>query len=161
LHRALEVVARAVDRCDKSAMPRRVSAREAHGLIENEGYRLLDVRSVAEFEAGHPAGALNLPWMHVDARGRALNPDFVATFERIFPDKAAKLVLSCQSGNRSMQALVALEARGYTHLVDQRAGWGGVRDAFGQLTEKGWPQEGLPTDVGAGGDRSWEHLRTR
>jgi hypothetical protein len=60
-----------------------------------------------------------------------------------------------------MQALVALEARGYTHLVDQRAGWGGVRDAFGQLTEKGWPQEGLPTDVGAGGDRSWEHLRTR
>lgn len=128
--------------------------------METEGYRLLDVRSVAEFEAGHPAGALNLPWMHIDTHGRALNPDFVATFERVFPAKAAKVVLSCQSGNRSMQALVALEARGYTALVDQRAGWGGVRDPFGQLTEKGWLQEGLPTDVGAGGEHSWESLRS-
>lgn len=129
--------------------------------MENEGHRLLDVRSVAEFEAGHPAGALNVPWMHLDSAGRALNPDFVAVFERLFPDRAARVVLSCQSGNRSMQALMALEARGYTQLVDQRAGWGGVRDAFGQLTEKGWAAEGLPSELGAGGERSWASLRTR
>lgn len=142
-------------------MPRRVSAREAADLVANEGYQQLDVRSVAEFEAGHPAGAFNVPWMHLDARGRAPNDEFVAIVERTFPDRAAKLVLTCQSGNRSMQALSALEARGYTHLVDQRAGWGGIRDPFGQLTEKGWPAEGLPTETGAGGERSYESLRAR
>jgi rhodanese-related sulfurtransferase len=142
-------------------MPRRVSAREAADLLDLEGYQQLDVRSVAEFEAGHPAGAFNVPWMHLDARGRALNEDFVPVVERAFPDKATKLVLTCQSGNRSLQALTALEARGYTHLVDQRAGWGGLRDPFGQLTEKGWPAEGLPTETGAGGERSYESLRAR
>jgi rhodanese-related sulfurtransferase len=142
-------------------MPRRVSAREAADLLAHEGFVLLDVRSVPEFEAGHPADAFNIPWMHIDARGRAPNDEFVAVVERVFPDKASKLVLSCQSGNRSMQALVALEARGYTHLVDARAGWGGVRDPFGQLTEKGWPAEGLPTETGAGGERSYESLRKR
>jgi rhodanese-related sulfurtransferase len=142
-------------------MPRRISAREAHELIQSEGYRLVDVRSVAEFEAGHPAGALNLPWMHLDARGRSLNQDFVAVFERLFPEKDAKVVLACQSGNRSLHALTALEARGYRGLADQRAGWGGARNAFGQLAEHGWLQEGLPTDTGSGGGRSWETLRVR
>lgn len=142
-------------------MTRRVSAREAFELVQEQGYALLDVRSVPEFEAGHPAGALNVPWMHIDARGRALNPEFVEIFERHFPDKGAKVVLACQGGNRSMQAIGALAARGYTELVDQRAGWGGVRDAFGQLTDKGWQAEGLPTDTGAGAERSYESLSRR
>lgn len=142
-------------------MPRRVSAREAFDLLEKEGYQQLDVRSVPEFEAGHPAGALNVPWMHVDARGRALNDEFVAVVERLFPDRSSKLVLSCLGGNRSMQALATLEARGYTHLVDQRAGWGGARDPFGRVTEPGWPAAGLPTETGAGGERSYDALRRR
>lgn len=121
---------------------------------------LVDVRSVAEFEAGHPEGALCIPWMHIDASGRLPNPDFLATFERRFA-RDAKVVLACQSGNRSLTALGALEARGYTALVDQRAGWGGVRDAFGRVTEKGWQAEGLPTEVGSGGERGWDALRAR
>lgn len=139
-------------------MARRASAREAFELIENEQYAQVDVRSIAEFEAGHPAGAHNIPWMHIDARGRTLNAEFVEVFERAFPDKASKVVLTCMSGNRSMQALSALEARGYTSLVDQRAGWGGVRDAFGRVTDEGWSAAGLPTDTGAGGERSYAVL---
>ncbi|MBX7197559.1 MAG: rhodanese-like domain-containing protein [Sandaracinaceae bacterium] len=142
-------------------MPRRVSARDAHELVSREQHLLVDVRSVTEFEAGHPAGALNIPWMHIDARGRTPNEDFVAVFERVLPDKSAKIVLTCQGGNRSLQALHALEARGYTGLVDQRAGWGGVRDGFGQITDKGWQAEGLPSDTGAGDERSYESLRAR
>ncbi len=142
-------------------MPRRVSAREAFELVEKEGYQQLDVRSIVEFEAGHPAGALNVPWMHMDARGRSLNEEFVAVVERLFPDKSAKLVLSCQSGNRSMHALMALEARGYTSLVDQRAGWGGARDPFGRVSDPGWPAEGLPTETGAGGVHSYDALKKR
>lgn len=139
-------------------MPRRVSASEAYEL-EKQGYVQVDVRSVPEFEAGHAAGALNIPWMHIDARGRALNGEFLSVFERVFPDKAAKVVLSCMSGNRSMQAIAALEARGYRELVDQRAGWGGARDPFGRVTDPGWSQAGLPSEVGAGADRSWHALR--
>ncbi len=139
-------------------MPRRVSALEAAALLANDGYLQLDVRSVAEFEAGHPAGAFNIPWVHMDGRGRTPNAEFGDVVERTFPDKDARLVLSCQSGNRSLQALLALEARGYTHLVDQRAGWGGLRDPFGQLTEKGWQAEGLPAETGAGGERSYATL---
>jgi rhodanese-related sulfurtransferase len=142
-------------------MPTRVGAREAHALTEKEGYVQVDVRSIAEFEAGHPAGSRNIPWMHIDTRGRALNPDFVEVFERTFPDKASKVVLTCLSGNRSMQALSALEARGYGSLVDQRAGWGGVRDAFGRVTDEGWSQASLPAETGAGGERSYEALSKR
>lgn len=142
-------------------MPRRVSAREAFELVEREGYVQVDVRSVAEFEAGHPTGARNIPWMHIDSRGRSPNADFVDVFERTFPDKGSKVVLTCMSGNRSMQALGALEARGYTSLVDQRAGWGGARDAFGRVTDEGWSSAALPTDAGAGGDGSYEVLSKR
>lgn len=129
--------------------------------MTNEGYALLDVRSVMEFEAGHPEGAWNVPWMVLEPTGRHANPDFLRVVRALFPDKATRLVLTCQSGNRSLQALQALAAEGYEALVDQRAGWGGVRDAFGQLTEKGWASEGLPTATGAGGERSYEAASKR
>ena len=35
----------------------RVSPEEARDLMDKEGYAYLDVRSVPEFEAGHPTGA--------------------------------------------------------------------------------------------------------
>jgi rhodanese-related sulfurtransferase len=42
-------------------MPRRVSPQEAKDLMDKEGYVYVDVRSIPEFEAGHPAGAFNVP----------------------------------------------------------------------------------------------------
>ena len=46
--------------------------------------------------------------------------------------------LGCAAGMRSRQAAQALEAAGFAHVVDQRAGWDGARDPFGQVVEKGW-----------------------
>lgn len=43
-----------------------VSPEEARGLMEREGYTYIDVRSIPEFEAGHPAGAVNVPLLHVN-----------------------------------------------------------------------------------------------
>src|SRR2546428_12048984 len=59
----------------------------------------LDVRTEAEFEAGHPAGARNVPVVFFDPATRqpTPNPDFVATVERIIP-RTAKLLVGCQSG---------------------------------------------------------------
>ena len=45
-------------------MSKRVSPQEARDLMEKDGYVYVDVRSIPEFDAGHPAGAYNVPLMH-------------------------------------------------------------------------------------------------
>lgn len=126
----------------------RVSPNEAHDLIQNEGYTYLDVRSVPEFTAGHPEGAVNVPLMNASpGGGMAPNPEFQQQVEARFP-KDAKLVVGCLAGGRSARACDILSGAGYTSLVDQRAGWGGARDAAGRITEPGWEAAGLPTSQG-------------
>lgn len=138
-------------------MQKRVSPEQAQQLVNDEGYVLIDVRTVVEFEAGHPKDAFNVPFVFIEARGRVPNPAFVEVVEKHFA-KDAKIVLTCQAGRRSLDAAAILEARGYTDLIDQRAGWGGLKDAFGGTTEKGWEAAGLPTNTGDGGDRSYARL---
>lgn len=108
-----------------------------------EGYVYVDVRTGVEFASGHPAGAVHVPLMVDGPRGRVLNEGFVDEMLARFP-KNAKLVLGCRSGQRSLRALDLLEAAGFEHLVDQRAGFDGVRDAFGGIVEPGWLASGLP-----------------
>ncbi len=124
---------------------KRVSAHEAKALLD-EGHTFLDVRTEAEFAAGHPVGALNVPYAFSGASGMTPNPEFVAVAQKLFP-KDTPLVLGCRSGNRSMKAAKLLEEAGYTRLVDLRPGWDGVRNAFGQVTEKGWSAEALPSET--------------
>ncbi|MDH5491367.1 MAG: rhodanese-like domain-containing protein [Myxococcales bacterium] len=138
---------------------RRVSAQEAAALIA-EGWLHLDVRSVAEFEAGHPAGAYNVPFAIRGPRGLAPNPEFIATMLRAF-GRDAPLVLDCQSGGRSAQAAGVLLREGFTRIVDQQAGYGGVRGPFGQVLERGWQASGLPCAARAERGRSWAELRER
>lgn len=137
-------------------MIRRISPAEAHERV-TEGYVYVDVRSVPEFEAGHPAGAFNVPWTHAGAGGMEPNARFVAVMAARFGE-SAKLVLGCQSGQRSMRAAEALVAAGFTDLFEQRAGWGGARDPFGRVLEPGWQRAGLPSEHGAPSGRSWKDL---
>ncbi len=135
---------------------KRVSPAEAKQL-QDEGYVYLDVRSEPEYAAGHPAGAQNVPVMNPGARGMAPNPDFLAVVEAVYP-RDQKLVLGCGSGVRSMKAAEIMIGAGYTQIVEQRAGFGGARDAFGQVSEPGWAGAGLPVEaVTAGG--SYAELR--
>ena len=138
-------------------MPKRVSVAEAEELVR-EGYVLVDVRSVVEFEAGHPKGAFNVPVALIEARGQVLNEAFTEVIERHF-GRDDKLVLTCQAGRRSLDALRLLEARGFTNLIDLRPGWGGLKDAFGGVLEKGWEASGLPGETGDGGERSYAKLK--
>ncbi len=139
-------------------MAKRISPQEAHGLMTREGYSYVDVRSVQEFEGGHPEGAYNVPLLDVGPSGMVPNGDFVAVMERAFP-KDAKLVLGCMAGGRSAKAAAALEAVGFTGLVDQRAGWGGAKDQFGRLTEPGWSGAGLPSAAGPDAARGYAALK--
>ena len=126
--------------------PKRISPNEAHALL-SQGYEYLDVRTEEEFADGHPTGAINIPFATKVGGTMTPNPQFVAQVSAKYP-KDAKLVLGCRSGGRSLNASRALLAAGFTNIVDQRAGWDGVRDPFGQLTEPGWSRVGLPTKIG-------------
>jgi len=129
---------------------KRVSPAEAKGLVD-EGWIYVDVRSEPEFAAGHPVGAHNVPLAHAGPRGMQPNPEFLAVMEGAYP-KDARLVVGCQAGGRSLRAAEMLTAAGFTQIVDQRAGFGGARDAFGQVNEPGWAAAGLPvtTELGDG-----------
>src|ERR1700712_3352912 len=100
---------------------RRVSAREAHALMEHEGFAYLDVRSVPEFEQGHPAGAYNVPWLEPGEEGMTPNIHFAAEVATgLLPEQA--VVVGCASGVRSLEAAKSLQLQGYLQVVEQRAG---------------------------------------
>jgi rhodanese-related sulfurtransferase len=139
---------------------KRVSPREADQLVREEGYAYLDVRSIPEFEAGHPAGAYNIPILHETPAGMQPNAEFMNVVVAVFP-KHAKLVIGCRSGNRSLHAAQILLEAGFETVVDQRAGIAGARDAFGQLREIGWVAAGLQMATEAHPERNYEALRTR
>jgi rhodanese-related sulfurtransferase len=139
---------------------RRVSPREAHALLEHEGYVYLDVRAVPEFEQGHPVGAYNVPWLVAAADGMTPNPHFLAQVAAVLAEDRA-IVVGCASGVRSLAAANCLALRGYTQVVEQRAGMAGRPDPFGRMTERGWAAEGLPVSAYADPGRSHREIGQR
>jgi rhodanese-related sulfurtransferase len=133
----------------------RISPAEAAQKL-SEGWTYVDVRTTQEFEAGHPAGALNVPIAHREGP----NPDFIGAMKANFPTDA-KIVVGCKSGTRSARAAQVLVAEGFANVVDQRAGWDGTRNPFGQVVEAGWAGAGLPREDGAPAGRCWADLRSR
>jgi rhodanese-related sulfurtransferase len=136
---------------------KRITPQEALELMEDEGYQYVDVRSVPEFEGGHPEGAYNVPLLHRGARGLEPNPDFLAVMDASF-GKDAKLVVGCQVGGRSLRACEQLLRAGFTDVVDQLAGYGGAKDAFGGMAEPGWQAAGLPIAIRAEPGRDYDSL---
>lgn len=139
---------------------RRVSPTEAHALMRDEGYAYLDVRSVPEFDAGHPEGAFNVPWLEAGATGMSANPHFVVEVAAAWSANS-KIVIGCKAGTRSEQAAQALAAAGFSDIVIQRAGMDGIADPFGRIRDRGWRGEGLPVAHEALPGRSHSELRAR
>ncbi len=132
---------------------KRVDPKEAAELVA-DGWIYVDVRSVPEFDAGHPTGAYNIPLLHQEPSGaRSPNPEFAPTFARAFPDRDQQIVLGCRSGQRSFRAATMLTGMGYTNLVDMRGGWAGEQGVTG------WEAEGLPASVTPEPGRSWSELK--
>lgn len=139
---------------------KRISPSEAHALVRDGGYVYLDVRSVPEFNQGHPEGAHNAPLLHAGPGGMAPNPDFLAVVGACYP-RDAKLVIGCKTGGRSQRAAMMLESAGYTALVEMRGGWAGEGDAMGRIVEAGWSTLGLPVATKATAGASWDELRAK
>jgi rhodanese-related sulfurtransferase len=137
----------------------RISPQEASEKMA-QGYTYVDVRTVEEFEDGHPAGAVNVPISLRGGGGMVPNTDFVRVMTAAFP-KDAKIVCGCKTGGRSVRAAEALLAQGFTNVVEQRAGWDGARDAFGQVSEPGWGPAGLPAETGQPSGRAWADMKAK
>ena len=60
-----------------------VDARTAHELQSNDDHTYVDVRSIPEFENGHPAGARNVPLLNRDRQTGQMqpNPEFLAVMQ--------------------------------------------------------------------------------
>jgi len=115
-----------------------------------QGARYLDVRTVAEFAAGHPEGALNIPVAVPNGPMMVFNQDFVEVVKKHFrPDE--DIVVGCRSGGRSGQAIQVLRAHGFTGQLTNVAG------GFLGGSVPGWQAEGLPSTTDTSG-RSYEEL---
>ena len=114
---------------------KRISPEEAKALVDGEGYAYLDVRSIPEFEAGHPRGAFNVPLNHMGPAGMSPNPEFLSVVEKSFA-KDAKLVVGCKGGGRSLRAAELMQAAGYT------VGRGPARGLRGPSRRAGLAAEG-------------------
>lgn len=68
---------------------------------------LVDVRKADEFEAGHIEGATNIPLEDIQSDVSQLDS---------YKDK--KIILYCNSGNRSEQAAIILLENGYTNVYN-------------------------------------------
>jgi len=131
-----------------------ITVQQAHQK-QAGGYTYVDVRSVPEFQAGHPAGAVNVPLLNRDPRtGQMLpNPDFLGVMTAHFPPDA-KLLIGCQVGGRSAQAAQLLAAAGFSDVSNVLGGFGGGRTP----AEPGWAPAGLPVESGNPAAGSYDQL---
>ena len=86
--------------------------------LEAGACALVDVREPAEFAAGHPRGAQNMPLSRFDPAG--------------LPTEQP-VVLICHAGARSAKALAAAQAAGRTDVVHYPGGFSGWRSLGGPV----------------------------
>ena len=89
-------------------------------LNVQENFVLLDVRTQEEFDAGHIASAILLPY-----------DEIAFTAATVLPDKEKEIVLYCRSGRRSAIAKKALVELGYKDVED----FGGIKRWKGELVK--------------------------
>ncbi len=135
---------------------KRVFPDEAKQLLE-AGWTYLDVRSVPEFEQGHPEGAYNIPLLLRASQGMVPNGEFLHVGEATFT-KDTKLVVGCRSGKRSLRAAELLIEGGFTKIVEMRGGFAGEFDSAGRVTCEGWQVLCYPIATAAEHGRRYQEL---
>ena len=117
---------------------------EAHEFLhKNAGALFVDCRSEMEYLfVGHPQGAQHVAWN--DGPDWEINPHFVGQVKKV-ASMNRPVVLICRSGQRSVDAGLALEQAGFREVYNVLDGFEGPLDAQhhrGALS--GWRKDGLP-----------------
>jgi rhodanese-related sulfurtransferase len=125
---------------------------------QGSGATYLDVRSIPEFQQGHPPGAVNIPLLHLDPQTGQMrpNPEFLAVVKANFSTDA-KLVIGCKMGGRSQHACELLSTAGFGDVANVLGGWGGAP----QMGHTGWVQAGLPVETTADDSREYDALQKK
>ena len=85
---------------------------EVHGLL-GDSVAIVDVRETEEWDQGHVPGAKHVPRGYLESR-----------IEGAVPDRDARIVLYCASGNRSALAAKTLrDELGYEHVESMTGGY--------------------------------------
>ncbi|MFZ5439278.1 MAG: rhodanese-like domain-containing protein [Myxococcota bacterium] len=82
-----------------------VSSADARRMVQ-EGAKLVDVRSPAEFGSGHIPGAVNVPVNELGAKLKAIGP------------KDKPVIVYCASGTRSAMARSMLKSQGFEKVFN-------------------------------------------
>lgn len=98
-----------------------ISTSNLVNLINRENAVVIDIRDKKEFNLGHIAGAINIPYSQLDSRVSELEAD-----------KEKPVVVVCKMGQNSGAAGRKLKAQGFTN----------VRRLSGGMSE--WTASGLP-----------------
>ena len=103
---------------DSGGAYQQITQEEAKEMMDTEEVIILDVREQDEYDSGHIPSAVLLPVGTIDAD----------TAAEVIPEKDAKVLVYCRSGNRSKTAASTLAELGYTNIYE----FGGIRT---------WPYE--------------------
>jgi rhodanese-related sulfurtransferase len=95
-----------------SGDPDAVSPQQAVLLVNRENAVIVDVREQDEFAAGHLPAARNIPLKEIEARSSELKK-FIKR----------PLIVVCQTGGRSRNALAALRKAGFERVVNLDGGF--------------------------------------
>jgi rhodanese-related sulfurtransferase len=138
-----------------------VNPQQAYALMQGDKEIIyLDVRSVPEYEAGHPQGAINIPLLHLTAGGMLPNDKFPAVVAANLP-KDAKILIGCKTGGRSANACQIMSQMGYTDVTNVRGGFVGASDMAGRMVEPGWSALNLPVATEAEDGADYESLAAK
>ena len=103
---------------------KKVDPVEFSEVVAQPGVIVLDVRTPAEFSAGHIANAIN-----INLEGS----DFATEVSKL--DKNATVAVYCRSGNRSGVATEQMAALGFTDMYDMQGGIVEWQAAGGQVVQ--------------------------
>lgn len=95
-----------------------ISAADATRLYNRDAAVFVDVRNENAFQSSHLPGAVNIPMEHIDKRQDRL---------KRFSDR--DIIVYCDSGQRTLKAVKALQAQGWESVHQLRGGLNGWREA--------------------------------
>ena len=102
----------------EKAMYEQITPIEAKKIMDSgEEHIILDTREQEEYDAGHIAGSILIPYTEIESKA-----------EEMLPDKNKPILVYCRSGRRSKIASERLAKLGYTNVKE----FGGIID---------WPYE--------------------
>ena len=99
---------------EEKEMYEQITQEEAKSIMDStEDVIILDVREQNEYDEGHIANAILLPYTEIEDKA-----------EKVLPDKEALILVYCRSGRRSKIAAESLAELGYTNVKE----FGGIID---------------------------------